>query len=242
MESDLKPAKFTAVHSLILLYSVFITMLWISWRKWPDLLMDYWLNLYIPWRITEGDILYRDFHFLFGPVIPHIHATLFELFGTGMMTLVWYNLILISAFIGLLFVVFQKLADLFTATLCCLTFILVFCFAHYISGSNNFVAPYVYEVTQGIMLGVLGIYLFERLLTSQDKTRFFALGFIIGLSFMIKPEIFIAIGSSLSLGLFLALYWKMIPRNSARQWLLFFITTAIPFFNICILFLLPHAV
>ena len=31
-----------------------------SWRKWPDVLIDFGMQLYIPWRIDHGAVLYRD--------------------------------------------------------------------------------------------------------------------------------------------------------------------------------------
>src|SRR6266498_5083557 len=29
---------------------------WVTWRKWPDLLVDFGEQLYLPWRISTGDV------------------------------------------------------------------------------------------------------------------------------------------------------------------------------------------
>jgi hypothetical protein len=55
---------------------------WLSWRKWPDLLVDFGEQLYLPWRISEGSVLYRDVMYLTGgPLSQYYHAALFKVFG-----------------------------------------------------------------------------------------------------------------------------------------------------------------
>src|SRR5262245_9777594 len=57
---------------------------WLTWRKWPDLLVDFGEQLYLPWRISAGDVLYRDVMYLTGgPVSQYYHAALFKLFGVS---------------------------------------------------------------------------------------------------------------------------------------------------------------
>jgi hypothetical protein len=46
--------------------AAFAGMLWWSWMKWADLLVDFGRELYTPWRITQGQVLYRDIA-AFGP-------------------------------------------------------------------------------------------------------------------------------------------------------------------------------
>ena len=31
-----------------------------TWRAWPDPLVDFGRELYVPWRLAEGDALFRD--------------------------------------------------------------------------------------------------------------------------------------------------------------------------------------
>ena len=49
---------------------VFAALLWWSWRRWPDPLVDFGRELYVPWRINAGQVLYRDLASLFGPLSP----------------------------------------------------------------------------------------------------------------------------------------------------------------------------
>ena len=68
-------------------------LIW-SWRTWPDPLIDYGQQLYVSWRLAEGDALYRDVAYLYGPLSPWINAALFRLFGVGLITLVAGNLVI----------------------------------------------------------------------------------------------------------------------------------------------------
>jgi hypothetical protein len=49
---------------LALVGCVFALVTVLSWRRWPDVLIDFGMQLYLPWRISEGDVLYRDVMYL----------------------------------------------------------------------------------------------------------------------------------------------------------------------------------
>ena len=42
------------------LLALFVALLAATWLRWPDALVDFWRNLYIPWRLSEGALLYTD--------------------------------------------------------------------------------------------------------------------------------------------------------------------------------------
>src|ERR1700690_525900 len=44
----------------------------ISWRRWPDTLIDFGNDLYRAWRIAQGAVLYRDVDSFYGPLSQHI--------------------------------------------------------------------------------------------------------------------------------------------------------------------------
>ncbi|MCE5211470.1 MAG: hypothetical protein LLG40_07950, partial [Deltaproteobacteria bacterium] len=58
----------------LILVLVGICMLKLSWFKWPDLLIDYGRELYVPWQITQGGVLYRDINHLYGPLAHYFNA------------------------------------------------------------------------------------------------------------------------------------------------------------------------
>ena len=49
-----------------------------SWRKWPDPLIDFGRELYLPWRLANGAVLYRDVDDFYGPLSQYLNAGLVE--------------------------------------------------------------------------------------------------------------------------------------------------------------------
>src|SRR4029450_1120203 len=45
-----------------------------SWRKWPDPLVDFGRELYLPWRLSQGALLYRPIDHLYGPLYHYFNA------------------------------------------------------------------------------------------------------------------------------------------------------------------------
>lgn len=165
----------------------------ISWLKWPDPIIDYGRELYVPWRISVGELLYRDIPHLYGPLAHHVNALLFALFGTGLKTLVVFNLLLIVMLTLCLYGIFRRAFDRFSATLCGMVFLGVFAFGRYTAAGNfNFVCPYSHEVTYGLMLYFLVVPTFERYHEQRACRWAVAAGFLLGLISLTKIEVFAA--------------------------------------------------
>src|SRR5258706_9067400 len=45
-----------------------------SWLAWGDFEFDYGREMYVPLRLLEGDVLYRDVRYQYGPFSPYLHA------------------------------------------------------------------------------------------------------------------------------------------------------------------------
>ena len=150
----------------------FILTAALTWRKWPDVLVDFGTQLYIPWRILNGAVLYRDlFYFAGGPFSQYFNALLFKIFGVSFSTLIAANMLLTAAMIFLIYRRFLAAADAWTATLICLSIVLVFAFAEYtLIGNYNFITPYSHETFHGLVLSVFAIALLCDWINT-DKTK-----------------------------------------------------------------------
>jgi hypothetical protein len=47
-----------------------LAMLCWTWRTWPDVLIDFGRELYVPWRLAAGQVLYTDIAYFNGPLSP----------------------------------------------------------------------------------------------------------------------------------------------------------------------------
>jgi hypothetical protein len=184
-----------------------------SWGTWPDVLVDFGRELYVAWRLSAGDVLYRDVASFYGPLSPYVNAALFRVFGVGLRTLALANLLLLGLTTWLLRALLLRAgAGRLAAGAAALVFLGVFGFGHLVlSGSFNFVCPYAHEATHGFLLALAAL---ACALRTQDvapglpparAARLPLLsGLLCGLAFLTKPESFVAGLGACALGLLLA--------------------------------------
>ncbi len=199
--------KFTGVRGLAWLDSnwaglavvavAFVAAAAVSWRKWPDVIIDFGLQLYLPWRIDQGAVLYRDLHYLAGgPLSQYFNALLFKIFGVSFRTLIFANLAITAALLVLIYRRFLAAADRWTATTIGLAIVLVFAFNEYqVVGNYNYIAPYSHELFHGLVLSILAIALLSDWVDKQQFRYALLAGFCFGLVFLTKPEIFAALAA-----------------------------------------------
>ena len=216
-------------------------MLRLSWLKWPDLLVDYGRELYVPWQITQGKVLYADLNHLYGPLAHYLNAFLFQIFGTGLATLAYFNICLVVLLVFLIYDLFKSTFGDFIATIAGLCFLVIFAFSQYVGIANyNFICPYSHEITYGVFLFFLALFIFRKYLLHPDW-RFAALiGLLIGLIYLTKVEIFIASFITFLTG-FIFIFWKIKPPHFRKHLfnLIFFFFIPIATFFIYFSFYMP---
>jgi hypothetical protein len=182
------------------------TMLAWTWGTWPDLLIDFGRDLYIAWRIVEGEVLYRDLGYFNGPLSPYLNAAWLALFGEGLRWLVLLNLLVAIAAAAMLYALLVTIADRWAATVALLVFVLLFSSIQLLPVANyNFLTPYSHEITHGLALSLLGLWAIGRH-RATGKTRWVAVsGAAMGLAFLTKVEIFVAGSAGTGLALLFAI-------------------------------------
>jgi hypothetical protein len=187
---------------------VFAALALATWRKWPDVLVDFGLQLYLPWMLSSGQVLYRDVAYISGgPLSQYYHALLFKVFGVSFLTVIISNLLILGLFLALIYHCVIRASDQVTALAACLAVLLVFAFAHYTEfGIFNYITPYAHEAFHGVVLSTVAIALLAKWFSGQKAWLVFASGVFLGLTFLTKPEVFLALVLSVIGGL--ALYWR----------------------------------
>jgi hypothetical protein len=211
----------------------------ISWRKWPDILVDFGLQLYLPWRISAGDVLYRDLHYLSGgPLSQYFNALLFKIFGVSFRTLIFANLTILAATLILIYRRFVVAADRLTATTICLAIVLVFAFDEYVFiGNYNYIAPYSHEIVHGLVLSILAIAWLSDWV-NKGKIRFaLAAGFCFGLVFLTKPDIFLALAISATVAFALFFFTRDKTEFALKSLAAFLVAAVIPLLGFFLYFL-----
>src|SRR5215475_14895252 len=112
--SKIEPGRYRWIGPTAILAGAAIMLAW-TWGTWPDVLIDFGAQLYIPWQLTEGKVLYRDVTDFNGPLSPYFNAALFRVFGVGLWTLVFANLLILAGLVVLLRWMLRQIASALAA-------------------------------------------------------------------------------------------------------------------------------
>jgi hypothetical protein len=223
---------------LALVGVVFALAAALSWRRWADVLVDFGLQLYLPWRISEGEVLYRDMMYLTGgPLSQYFNALLFKIFGVSFRTLIFANLAITAGMLVLVYRRFLAAADRLTATMICLGIVLVFAFQHSgLIGNYNYITPYCHEAFHGLVLSIVVVAWLSSWM-EKERIRFaLAAGFGSGLVFLTKPDIFMALAVCAGAAFFAGFVYK--PTGfAAKSLVAFLLAGLVPLLSFFALFL-----
>lgn len=183
-------AEILGLAGLALLASYFLA---ISWRRWPDPLIDFGRELYLPWRLSQGAVLYRDAEDFYGPLSQYFNAGLFRLFGPGLMVLVAANLAIFTAILASIYRLFRVAWGPGAAFVSAAIFISVFGFSQYTGfGNYNYATPYSHEATHGLLVCLLLVAVLAAWVENSTTAHSFLAGALLGLTLVLKPELILA--------------------------------------------------
>jgi Dolichyl-phosphate-mannose-protein mannosyltransferase len=189
--------------------------LW-SWRKWPDILVDFGQQLYIPWQLASGKILYKDITILHGPLSQYFNAFWFKVFGPSLTVLIFVNLAILAGITGVLYKSVHRFADALTATVVCLVLLTLFGFSQYVRiGNYNYVTPYTHETTHGVALTAAMILALSHFLTRGGRVAGALSGLCLGLAVLTKVEVAVAAVAVVVIGFAMAYFVG--PRRVAPK-------------------------
>lgn len=178
----------------LLLTGIGSTLVWWSWGTWIDPVVDSGRELYVAWRLSDGDLLYRDVAYFNGPLSPHWNALLFRLFGPGIRVLTLANMGIAAGILGLLYGILRRIRGRATAFLGCLPILVLVAFTpRTTEGAYTFVAPYSHELTHGLLLLLCVVYSLIRHEESGRRIWLFAAGLAAGAVALTKPEMGLAV-------------------------------------------------
>ncbi len=127
-----------------------------SWRKWPDPLVDFGRELYVPWRLSHGALLYRDVEDIYGP-LSRVHkrrpirAVRPRPHGAGGRQPRGF-----AAILAAIYILFRRAWGAGAALASGAVFVSGFGFSQFLTiGNYNYAAPYSHEATHGLLVCLL---------------------------------------------------------------------------------------
>ncbi len=184
-----KRESWPASHVLIACVP-FLMLLVLTWRRWADPFVDFPEELYVPWQLSEGKVLYRDIHHYYGPLSQYYHALLFWVFGPSFTVIFLSNALLVLLLLLVLYRAISTLASPGVAVgLVAAIGVLVPVQQIGRPGGYNFLAPYSHEATHGAMLAFAMWSLSVVDMRGRGESdRQWLIWLLFGLACLCKPE------------------------------------------------------
>ena len=201
--------------SFALIALTFAVMLAFSWQKWADPIYDFGREMYVAWRLQEGDVLYRDIAHYYAPLSSYLNAAWLGLFGLSYRSLVNGNAIVLALLLFVVFKLLRRISNHFAATTATLVAILVFGFGQYLPiGNYNFLSPYSHELTHGLLFTVLAIAALAKHLRLPSARMLVVSGAFVGFVFLTKYEVFVAACGGALVTLAVQQWWTPRPART----------------------------
>ncbi len=226
----------TKVSSLCILSAIGFFMLFVSWRRWSLIILDFGRELYIPWKLSMGGVLYRDIYVdHYGPFSPYLNAFLFKMFGVNIMTLAFFNMGVVIVITYCIYRFFRHTANSVTAMMTAATFLSIFAFKF---PNYNYITPYAYALTHGIALSFFSILTFDQYIKKQNTFWVVIIGLLIGTIFLTKLEVFFASIAAIGTGFIVLWHVKQFPFKNHRVYAVLFFSLLLPMLFLLYIFLI----
>lgn len=211
---------------IAILITYFLFFLITTFSIGPDPLVDSGRELYVPWAIKQGKVLYKDILYFNGPFSPLFNAFIFNFIPLNVFTSKLVNAIILffTALAGWMIV--RCRSGRVSAALATLLFLSVFGLSVLPYGyMNDYLTPYSHEATHGLFLCLWGFVALRQFEKRKSTSPLILIGVIEALLFLSKPEFFAA-----SLAIPLAALVSSDRKSKTLFWTtISFIVTLLPF-------------
>ncbi len=206
-----------------------VLMLLLSWRRWADLIIDYGREVYVPWQLSQGSLLYRDVSSFYGPLSSYWNSVLFRVFGESLSSIQFFNILLIAVLAYFIYRLFEREDDKLTPAAVSIVFLVLFALGkHFNLGSYNYVAPYSHELVHGLFLSFAAIYALRLYVRSNKAVWIFLAGLLTGLVLLTKMEVAISAVLAIFPGFAFALWRRGEGERILRRFALLVAGAALP--------------
>jgi hypothetical protein len=167
-----------------------------SWARWLDPIIDTGRDLYIPGALLRGGRLYRDIRYEYLPLAPYLLAAIRKLIGGDLAAYIAIGIVQGAAVAAVLWRLGAAAGNRMAGFMSALLFV-AFSFTGASTWGANFVFPYSYAATLGVLFLLVYELAFHRYLFGGRTARWLAALIVFGaLSAWCKVEYALAVGTT----------------------------------------------
>jgi len=177
------------VHAVIVLCALMALMVLVSWHMWLNPAIDSGREMNTPLRLLDGELLYSQVYYLYGPFAPLCNAALYALFGSQLNTLYWAGIAGSLVLVLSIYYLGRFFMSPLEAMLSGMAVLLLCVFKE----SGNLIFPYTYAVLYGTLSGTFALIAMVRYIRTGRNRCLFAAGVLSGAAFCCKAEFGLAV-------------------------------------------------
>ena len=185
-----------------------------GWARWGNVTIDCGREMYVPAVLSQGQVLYRDVWYLYGPLAPYFNSLLFRVFGVHLTPL--YLAGSLAAVICAYGV--YRFALYFAHRVVAFAAAFIVLIQSFCGGIFNYPLPYSYAAVYGSAIALLFLLTAMRSAFEPSPGRLVLAGVLAALALHLKTEFGMACFGTLAVlhvGLALrARSWRALFRNS----------------------------
>jgi hypothetical protein len=179
---SLRVADVVAFAALAALYA---GLLWYTWHRWGDVVVDCGRDAYLAMRVAGGDVLYRDITSQYPPLAPYVNAWLLRLFGTHLDVLYASGMVSTALVIVLVYRIGRRSLSVPAAAATAGLLLLTCGFGSFLF---NYIFPPSYSGLYGLVSGLFAILYLLRAWESDRSVALIVAGVWCGLAWLSKLE------------------------------------------------------
>lgn len=170
------------------IFLVFAALLAVSWRRWTSPIADSGREMDLPRRLLEGELLYRDVHYLYPPLAPYFNALLYRVFGIHLDVLHVAGIFCSILIAALCYRIARRLFDETDSALAAIA-VVIFCI---FKPAGNLIQPYAFAALYACAFALGSLLMTLRYSEKQRRLELMVAGVLIGLAAITKQEFALA--------------------------------------------------
>lgn len=182
-----RPSRRASVVAGLALLGLFGIFLARSWQAWGHLVSDHGREMFVPLRLTEGDLLYEDVRYPYGPLSPYLHALFYGLWKPHLAVLYASGIASTAVCLFALYEIGRQIGSLTAAVLAAALAMIDLMFRPAVP-HFSFLFPYAYPATHGLAFLLVSLAGALRLVRNPSVGMAIVVGVFVGLALLTKQE------------------------------------------------------
>ena len=178
---------------MVFAVATFVVMLAVSWRRWTSMIVDLGRETDLPLRLMNGEVLYRDIHYLYPPFSPYFNSLLYRVFGVHLDTIAFNGIFFTAVLVLLCYAIARKLMPASGAAIAA-ALITVMSF----KPTGSLILPYSFAGLHGAVFALAAVLFAMRFAENKRRRELVISGIFIGLATITKQEFGFAAAAAVS--------------------------------------------